>query len=295
MLKLILTLLAMVADSRGALGPFRMRRATPARWASGPAPRKRGAFSTPQFSPVAGWAMVDAPCPRISRHAAAAALAEEVSITIFAPPNRGGGPMGATPDRGARVADRHMTYLTRSRLMGFPDYTTVLIEKNRRATGSMLDRALPAPRFAIPTWAQTPRAAGAMGGRPLPTKAATSVSAWAVRSQHDADRQKTPKPKIRGSLIAICAGDGVNKPPHPPARPAPQTGSYGAGSPEKPLFLRNRDRQGSRPGRGRPEFDKPQGRHRYGQRTRTVLCHGTTQPHRAGCKWSIRTPTGPPG
>ena len=42
---------------------------------------------------------------------------------------------GATRIAG-RVADGHMTYLTRSRLMGFPDYTTVLIEP--AGAGSML-------------------------------------------------------------------------------------------------------------------------------------------------------------
>lgn len=67
----------------------------------------------------------DAPAPLFDMPPAA--LAERVHAVATAD--------GATLLAG-QVADGHMTYLSRSRLMGFPDYTTVLIEP--AGDGSML-------------------------------------------------------------------------------------------------------------------------------------------------------------
>ena len=71
---------------------------------------------------------------------------------------------GATRIAG-RVADGHMTYLTRSRLMGFPDYTTVLIEP--AGAGSMLTGFARA-RFGHSGHGRQPRTTGALDRRAGP-------------------------------------------------------------------------------------------------------------------------------
>lgn len=120
MLKLILILLGMIAIA-GALW-VRMAPSDPARWHLDP--RREARPATPNFYLLR---MGDGDAPAPIYDVPPQRLAEKFHDIATAD--------GATLIAGG-VADGHMTYLTRSRLMRFPDYTTVLIEP--AGDGSML-------------------------------------------------------------------------------------------------------------------------------------------------------------
>ena len=120
MLKLILILLGMIVVA-GALW-VRIAPSDPARWHLDP--RREARPATPNFHLLR---MGDGDAPAPIYDMPPQRLAETFHDIATAD--------GAALIAG-RVSDGHMTYLTRSRLMGFPDYTTVLIEP--AGDGSML-------------------------------------------------------------------------------------------------------------------------------------------------------------
>lgn len=112
MLKLIVTALLLIAVV--GIGWIRLAPDDPARWHLDP--RRVERPDTPNFH-LLRMGDGDAPAPVFDTDPDS--LAARLHAIAMAD--------GATLLAG-QVADRHMTYLTRSRLMGFPDYTTVLIE-----------------------------------------------------------------------------------------------------------------------------------------------------------------------
>lgn len=112
MLKLIF--LAFVIAAVAGAGWVRLAPNDPARWHLDP--RRVARPSTPNFY-LLRMGDGDAPAPIFDT--APTALAKRLHEAALAD--------GATLLAG-RVSEGHMTYLTRSRVMGFPDYTSILIE-----------------------------------------------------------------------------------------------------------------------------------------------------------------------
>lgn len=120
MLKLIIVALVVVV--LGGLGWIRLASNDPARWHLDP--RMVARPDTPNFH-LLRMGDGDEPAPLFDLPVA------ELSARL----DRLATASGATLLAGS-VEEGHMTYLTRSRLMGFPDYTTVLLEP--AGDGSML-------------------------------------------------------------------------------------------------------------------------------------------------------------
>ena len=112
MIKVIVT--ALVVITLVGMGWVRLAPNDPARWHVDP--RRVERPDTPNFH-LLRMGDGDAPAPVFNM--TPGALAKRLHDIATAD--------GATLLAGS-VAEGHMTYLTRSRLMGFPDYTTVLIE-----------------------------------------------------------------------------------------------------------------------------------------------------------------------